>query len=796
MGLLLSSSSRCDCFRVSASVSSERSVIVVIFSWLWDSWSHALRGFWNVFLKALCSFQHVSFGRRDLWRQNRWSRKCGPEVHQCCVLFLWTMNVHLVHFSFMLMYLFDTFFRRVRTVYKALCVVRTWNRMVVFTSCRGLPSPTEFLRASRTESSLVACTITSLLFVSSLRTVIDRSVHHLTHDAVLNELCIGALVVHTLCWQDVKDSLGSCQSGWRGRARRAQVHFLSFSTSLVCLIVTVHLVYEFGHVAEMVLISNTISFSTISSLEVRGSREVCCTVSICTTGVRNNDWKSWSIIWGGCLHACSPRLCIWERSVVKRSGWWSSLKETMHNSPCACRHLSAWSVLFLSSSCCAWFGTIVVVSIWCDFLESLATLFFCGHLSEHGVCEMVTIRMRVCHYAFCVRLERLVRLFLLRILIWGVAALFQKHIGGFSLAIESAVLERICDDVSVSEASWWLARLLVFRLVTVRKCGTFWATVRYIREVHGCLQSTVSMRGVPIIDRLFFLLFIFWCSGSRLLLAWSASRQIASGWGAEEAILCFNVWVFSSSWSAMLKDALRVRWVMCNLFLLLSRRARWWQRFLVDSHSVWRHVFRAARILARHTSHGALLVCLCLRFMVGVVFVFVESSRVSQSFDKCVLREVGHYRDFFMVVGQLESRFTWVLKGVFLEGEICGDENGGRANTGQRFVSVPCSFFFLTMHVHLVHFPFTLMYLFWHFFRCVRKVYNCLCVVRTWNQWCERVAWRVPLSHAPSHLCCLCRHSYCDREKCSPPHPRRSCQWALYRSIRRRALCQQDVKDS
>ena len=74
-----------------------------------------------------------------------------------------------------------------------------------------------------------------------------------------------------------------------------------------------------------------------------------------------------------------------------------------------------------------------------------------------------------------------------------------------------------------------------------------------------------------------------------------------------------------------------------------------------------------------------------------------------QSFDKCVLREVGHCRDFFMVVGQLESRFTWVLKGVLLkalcsfkrvsfEGEICGGNIGGRANAGQRFISVACSF--------------------------------------------------------------------------------------------------------
>ena len=39
------------------------------------------------------------------------------------------------------------------------------------------------------------------------------------------------------------------------------------------------------------------------------------------------------------------------------------------------------------------------------------------------------------------------------IVILGVAALFQTHNGGVSLAVESDVLERICDGVSVSEAS-------------------------------------------------------------------------------------------------------------------------------------------------------------------------------------------------------------------------------------------------------------------------------------------------------------------------------------------------------
>ena len=35
----------------------------------------------------------------------------------------------------------------------------------------------------------------------------------------------------------------------------------------------------------------------------------------------------------------------------------------------------------LSSSCCAWFGTLVVVAVWCQVLVSSATRFG-GHLSD------------------------------------------------------------------------------------------------------------------------------------------------------------------------------------------------------------------------------------------------------------------------------------------------------------------------------------------------------------------------------------------------------------------------------
>ena len=73
-----------------------------------------------------------------------------------------------------------------------------------------------------------------------------------------------------------------------------------------------------------------------------------------------------------------------------------------------------------------------------------------------------------------------------------------------------------------------------------------------------------------------------------------------------------------------------------------------------------RPVFQRA---ARRMAH-----CLFVVALRGwVVVVFVGLLRVFQRFGKCVLREVGYCRDFFMVVGQLESRFTWVLKGVFLK---------------------------------------------------------------------------------------------------------------------------------
>ena len=79
-----------------------------------------------------------------------------------------------------------------------------------------------------------------------------------------------------------------------------------------------------------------------------------------------------------------------------------------------------------------------------------------------------------------------------------------------------------------------------------------------------------------------------------------------------------------------------------------------------DAMCFARPVFQLA---ARRKAHCLFVVafhswsCSCFRRVAASV----------QSFDMCVLREVGHCRDFFMAVGQLGSRFAWVLEGVFLK---------------------------------------------------------------------------------------------------------------------------------
>ena len=58
----------------------------------------------------------------------------------------------------------------------------------------------------------------------------------------------------------------------------------------------------------------------------------------------------------------------------------------------------------------------------------------------------------MCHAAFCAS-GKVGSFISVSIVILGVAQLFQTHIGGFSLAFASDVLQPICDGVIVSEAS-------------------------------------------------------------------------------------------------------------------------------------------------------------------------------------------------------------------------------------------------------------------------------------------------------------------------------------------------------
>ena len=125
------------------------------------------------------------------------------------------------------------------------------------------------------------------------------------------------------------------------------------------------------------------------------------------------------------------------------------------------------------------------------------------------------------------------------------------------------------------------------------------------------------------------------------------------GCGAEEATHCFNVRVSSSSCSVMLKHALSYM----HLVFLFSRRVRGGDTdFLLIGT-----VFQRA---TRRKAHCLFVVALMELFLFSLSCC--DCVRVSTL---CVLREVGHChcRDFFIFVGQLESRFTWVLKAVFLK---------------------------------------------------------------------------------------------------------------------------------
>ena len=90
---------------------------------------------------------------------------------------------------------------------------------------------------------------------------------------------------------------------------------------------------------------------------------------------------------------------------------------------------------------------------------------------------------------------------------------------------------------------------------------------------------------------------------------------------------------------------------------------------------------------ARHTSHGALLVCGCAALMELFLFSLglCECVRVSTRVisERSVIDGI-----FLMAVGQLESRFTWLSSVGFERGFL----EGFRANAGLRFISVACYF--------------------------------------------------------------------------------------------------------
>ena len=119
-------------------------------------------------------------------------------------------------------------------------------------------------------SSLVTCIIHIFAVCVAVRTVIQRGVHHQTHDAVDNELFIGALVhlaPRVECSRE-QSVIAGCRrfvgfvSEWFKRRRTSGASpLLSSSTSLAHNVAAADLVHEFGHVADMVLISNALSFS-------------------------------------------------------------------------------------------------------------------------------------------------------------------------------------------------------------------------------------------------------------------------------------------------------------------------------------------------------------------------------------------------------------------------------------------------------------------------------------------------------------------------------------------------------
>ena len=136
----------------------------------------------------------------------------------------------------------------------------------------------------------------------------------------------------------------------------------------------------------------------------------------------------------------------------------------------------------------------------------------------------------------------------------------------------------------------------------------------------------------------------------------------------------------------------------------------------------------------RHTCfsapHAALrIACLWSRFIVGVVFVFVGLLRTRVSLKRSVVGGI-----FLMVVEQLESRFTWVLKGVFLK-ELCRFQHKFLEERSVEALSVASNSsvlraLSLDTDMHLVHFSFTLMSVVLTLFFVVFGRFTGLCVVR------------------------------------------------------------------
>ena len=133
--------------------------------------------------------------------------------------------------------------------------------------------------------------------------------------------------------------------------------------------------------------------------------------------------------------------------------------------------------------------------------------------------------------------------------------------------------------------------------------------------------------------------------------------------------------------------------MICNLFFFLSRLGGDRDFLLIgtvfDAMCFARSVFQRA---TRRMAH-CLFVCVCASWLELLLFsssrreCFRVSTRVSS--ERSVT--VG---GLFHGCGTVGVTLHVGFERGFLEGEICGGDIGGRANAGQRFVSVACLFFF------------------------------------------------------------------------------------------------------